>query len=230
MEKRLKKTLARTLNCGADCTKLVLVVALFIPAFWSFDQISAPIEEPPHSGDGDASATAERPRPKQLVKAYSIVKSRRPEIADTEAWRISEVILEESSKRQLDPLLIMAIIQIESDFQHAAVSPVGARGLMQIMPDTGRYLADALHRERGLRPAVFRPESLDDPLHNIRLGAYYLHGLRKQFKDINLALIAYNLGPGEVQNRIENDLEFSDQFADVVLDTYQNYKKSPTRF
>ena len=230
MEKRLKKTLARTSNCGANCTKLVLLVALFTPAFWSVDRISAPIEETTHSDDGNALVTAERPHPRQLVKAYSIVKSRRPEIADMEAWRISEVILEESSRHQLDPLLILAIIQIESNFQHAAVSPVGARGLMQIMPETGRHLADALHRERGLRPADFRPEWLDDPSHNIRLGTFYLHGLRKQFQDLNLALIAYNLGPGEVQSRIENNLEFSAQFADIVLDTYQNYKESLTRF
>jgi soluble lytic murein transglycosylase len=229
MEKRPKKTLARTLNCGADCTKLVLLVALFIPAFWSVEPTSAPIEQPAHSAD-NVLAIAEGPRPKQLVKAYTIVKSRRPEIDDTEAWRMSEVIVAESSKHQLDPLLVLAIIQIESGFQHAAVSPMGARGLMQIMPDTGKYLAEALHRERGLRPAVFRPESLDDPSHNIRLGTYYLHGLRKQFQNIHLALIAYNLGPGEVQSRIENNIEVSDQFAAVVLDTYRSYKKSPPSF
>ena len=175
--------------------------------------------------------TAERPRPpQQLVKAFSIVKSRRPEIADTDAWHISEVILQESSRHELDPLLILALIQTESNFHHAAVSPMGARGLMQIMPETGRHLADALHRERGLRPADFRPEWLDDPSHNIRLGTFYLHGLRKRFQDLNLALIAYNLGPGEVQSRIENNVEFSDQFADLVLDTYQNYKNSTTIF
>ena len=230
MEKRHKKALARTLNCGAACTRLVLLVALFIPAFWSSARTFAPLEQPAQPRAGNAFATTERPRVKQLVQAYAIVKFRRPDITDTEAWRISEVIVEESSNRQLDPLLVLAVIQIESNFQQAAVSPMGARGLMQIMPDTGRYLAEALHRERGLRPAVFRPESLDDPSYNIRLGTYYLHGLRNKFRDINLALIAYNLGPGEVQNRIENNLDFSDQFAAVVLDTYHSYKKPPPRF
>lgn len=231
METRLKKTLARTSICGANCTKLFLLVALFTPALWSVDQISAPIEETAHSEEDNAAVTAERPRPpQQLVKAFSIVKSRRPEIADTDAWYISEVILQESSRHELDPLLILALIQTESNFHNAAVSPMGARGLMQIMPETGRHLADALHRERGLRPADFRPEWLDDPSHNIRLGTFYLHGLRKRFQDLNLALIAYNLGPGEVQSRIENNVEFSDQFADLVLDTYQNYKNSTTIF
>jgi soluble lytic murein transglycosylase-like protein len=229
METRLKKTLARTSICGANCTKLFLLVALFTPALSSVDRISAPIEE---TADSDnAAVTAEGPRPpQQLVKAFSIVKSRRPEIADTDAWHISEVILQESSRHELDPLLILALIQTESNFHNAAVSPMGARGLMQIMPETGRHLADALHRERGWRPADFRPEWLDDPSHNIRLGTFYLHGLRKRFQDLNLALIAYNLGPGEVQSRIENNVEFSDQFADLVLDTYQNYKNSTTIF
>ena len=230
MEKRPQKTLPLTLNCGAGCTKLVLLVALFIPAFWSLERISASVEQPPRSGDAQVFAPAERPRPKELIRLYDIVKSRRPDMADADAWRMSEVIVAESSRHHFDPLLVLALIQIESDFQDAAVSPMGARGLMQIMPDTGRYLAEALHRERGLRPAVFRPESLDDPLHNVRLGIYYLHGLRKQFQNIHLALIAYNLGPGEVQNRIENDIEFSDQFAAVVMDTYHSYKKSPPGF
>jgi hypothetical protein len=230
MEKRLKKTLPLTLSCGAGCTKLVLLIALFSPVFWGMDRVPEPIEAPAPPLDSDAPAIGESPRSKQLVKVYGIVKTRRPEMAEGDAWHLSEVILAESFKHHLDPLLVLALIQIESDFRHEAVSPVGARGLMQIMPDTGKYLAESWHRERGLRAAAFRPESLDDPSHNIRLGTYYLHGLRKQFRNLHLALVAYNLGPGEVQNRIENDLEFSDQFATVVLDTYYSYKKNPPRF
>lgn len=230
MENWTKKTLAISLACVA--ARLILLVVLFIPALWSFERLSlsSPAGQPEHSGDGSALAQRGKPRPEELLKTYHIVKSRRPDIADADAWRLSEVILVESSRHHLDPLLVLAIIRIESNFQHTAVSPVGARGLMQIMPDTGRYLTEALHRERGLRPAVFRPESLDDPLHNIRLGTYYLRALKKQFQDIQLALTAYNLGPGEVQNRIDNDIEFSGRFATVVLDTYQRYKKTSPRF
>ena len=229
MEKRLKKTLARTLNY-AGRTKLVVLIAPFIviPALSSLDQVFAPMELPAHVQHVSVETKIEIPQ--QLVKAFNIVKTRRPEIADTDAWHLSEVVLSESSTHRLDPLLVLALIQTESNFQHTAVSPVGARGLMQIMPDTARYLADAWHRERGLTPAIFRPESLDDPLHNIRLGTYYLQGLRKQFRNIRLALTAYNLGPGEVQNRLDNDIEFSNQFAAVVLDTYHSYKEFPSSF
>lgn len=166
-----------------------------------------------------------KPRSKELVKIYSIVKSHRPDITDSETWQVAEVILEESSKRKIDPLLVLALIQVESGFQCAAVSSVGARGIMQIMPDTGRSLTHTVGREYGLRPAAFKPESLDDPVLNIRLGVYYLHNLYRQFHDLNLLLIAYNAGPAEAQSRLDNNMEFSDDFAALVLDAYQRYQR-----
>jgi soluble lytic murein transglycosylase len=172
----------------------------------------------------------EKPRPKELVKVYNIVKSHRADIADSEVWRISEVILEESLKRNLDPMIVLAVIEIESRFQYSMISPVGARGIMQIMPDTGKFLTDAVGRELGLHPVAYRPESLDDPILNIRMGVYYLHDLKKQFRNLNLALIAYNAGPAEIQNRLENNQEFPQDFATLVLNAYQRYtnRKAPT--
>ena len=78
---------------------------------------------------------------------------------------------------------------------------MGARGMMQIMPDTGKFLAKTLAREYGFHPVAFRPESLDDPVLNVRLGIYYLKNLHEQFEHLKLALTAYNIGPGEIQNR-----------------------------
>ena len=75
------------------------------------------------------------------------------------------------------------------------------------------------------------PRSLDDPILNIRMGVYYLHDLRKQFRNLNLALIAYNTtGPSELQNRLENNEEFSQDYATLVLDVYKRYtnRKPPT--
>ena len=104
---------------------------------------------------------APKPRSRDLVRIYSIVKAHRPEIRDGEAWQIAETILEESSKRKLDAFLISAVIQVESGFQHTAVSPSGARGLMQIMPETGRALTRTLRHEMGVHVDDHRRLPLD---------------------------------------------------------------------
>lgn len=226
MENRLKKTPIRTL--GIACVKSSLVVILFIPAF-------STVEVLPDRLDGTTPepivkvVNVPQPHPpKELVQIFSIVRSYRADISESEIWKISEVIFEESAKRAIDPLLVLALIRIESRFQSAAVSPMGARGMMQIMPDTGKFLAKTLAHEYGFHPAAFRPESLDDPVLNVRLGIYYLKNLHEQFEHLKLALTAYNIGPGEIQNRLENNLEMSDEFASLVLNAYQRFKKTKT--
>ena len=226
MEKRHKKTLARTFDRAIASTQLVLTIALFAPALVAFERVTTAVDLPKTTHILKIVEVAEKPRSKELVKIFSVVKSHRPDITEAEAWRVSEVILEESAKHQLDPLMVLAVIQVESGFQYAMVSPMGARGIMQIMPETGKFLSETLSGEYGFRAASFRPESLDDPLLNIRLGVFYLHGLTKQFASLNLALLAYNAGPAEIQNRLDNNLDFTDDYANLVIETYQSYKKS----
>jgi soluble lytic murein transglycosylase-like protein len=91
-----------------------------------------------------------------------------------------------------DPALVFAIARIESNFDPAAVSPAGARGLMQIMPGTARFLA-------GLAEDSERLPALHDPAVNLSLGQRYLNFLAAT--DIvggdKLRLLAsYNTGPG----------------------------------
>lgn len=226
MVKRPRKTLSRTLNRTTACGPFAFVFVLFAPALLSFHQ---------HSSDRQAVKTThtepvveviEAPLPDELVKIFTVVKSRRPDISDAEAWRVSEVILEESAKRHLDPMMVLAVIQVESGFQYRMVSPMGARGLMQIMPETGKFLTETLRNEYGLHTASFRPESLDEPLLNIRLGVYYLHDLTKQFNSLNLALLAYNAGPAEIQNRLEKNIALSDEYTTMVFDAYHSFKNS----
>ncbi|MGH7855571.1 MAG: lytic transglycosylase domain-containing protein [Candidatus Binatia bacterium] len=225
MEKRLKKTLARTLGCGKASAKLALTVVLFFPALSAFNSKIPQEKRGGAERISNAAEVVDRIRPKELVKINAILRSHRPDISESESWRLSEVIFEESSKRQLDPLLVTALIQVESGFKSAAVSPMGARGMMQIMPDTGKFLAETVAGEYGFQPAAFRPESLDDPVLNLRLGIYYLHDLKRQFQHLNLALTAYNFGPADTQNRLENNLDLSDEFAGLVLDAYRRHKK-----
>lgn len=94
-------------------------------------------------------------------------------------------IIRESARRwRLDPLLLKAVIKVESDFNRYSVSRKGALGLMQLMPATARDL---------------RVKNSFDPHDNINGGAKYLRKMLDQFDDdLDLALAAYNAGPTAV--------------------------------
>ena len=227
MEKRTQNTLARTLKCSTPCVQFTLIATLFVPSVLSIKNLSR--SEPVLTPIAEMFRTtplAEPSRPpRELVKIYGIVKANRPDINDGEVWEMADVIRQECVKHNLDPILILALIQVESGFQFKAVSPMGARGIMQIMPDVAQGLA----QESGLRPHAdvrrFRPEYLDDPLFSIKLGVYYLHDLKKIFRDVSTTLVAYNLGPTELRNRLDNNIEFSNEYATTVLSAYQRLKE-----
>ena len=227
MEKRHKTTLARTLTLIIACTKMVLVGALFIPFLLTVEYRSQPemVSELPTM---IPVPVAQKPPPRELMRIYSIVRSHRPDITEAEAWDLSEVILEESSGYGLDPMLVLAVIDVESKFQYGAVSPAGARGIMQILP----YVAQSLVQKIGLHQLIhvnsFRPEFLDDPVINIKLGVYYLHDLKKSFRSLTHALTAYNMGPTETKNRLENDMEIPEEYSALVLAAYRQYKSGKT--
>lgn len=86
----------------------------------------------------------------------------------------------------VSPDFVRRVIHQESRWNPAATSPVGAIGLMQVMPGTGRDLG------------VANPQQLYDPLVNINAGVRYLRDLLGRFKDEGLAAAAYNAGPGRV--------------------------------
>ncbi|MGE3263371.1 MAG: lytic transglycosylase domain-containing protein [Bacteriovoracia bacterium] len=100
---------------------------------------------------------------------------------------IQTYVEEAAAKERLEPTLLSAIIRVESNFNHKAVSPVGAKGLMQLMPFTAKGLG--------------KDKALDsrNPRANILAGAHYLRGLINQFQgDLRLAVAAYNAGPNAV--------------------------------
>ena len=106
--------------------------------------------------------------------------------------KISDRIYRESRRYDYDPFLLTALIVTESSFHRQAKSNRGALGLMQIRLNTGASLApEANISWKGQR-------TLFDPEHNIALGALYLNKLRKRFKDMHLALEAYNHGPSQL--------------------------------
>jgi soluble lytic murein transglycosylase len=107
----------------------------------------------------------------------------------------------------LDPALVCSVIRAESRFRAGAVSPRGAVGLMQLMPDTADWVADRL----GLAS-----RDLTDPETNLRLGTSYLRYLVDRFGRIDLALAAYNAGPTRVDQWIAaGEAEYAETTAFV---------------
>jgi soluble lytic murein transglycosylase len=100
------------------------------------------------------------------------------------------VLLDEAERSDVDPWLLAGLVRQESSFNPDAKSWVGARGLSQIMPATGKWLAPGA----GVRN--FSPDLLTVPEINLRMGARYLRDNLKRYRGKrDLALAAYNAGP-----------------------------------
>ncbi len=109
---------------------------------------------------------------------------------DDERVRLATAIAEEAELARLDPLLVLAMIEVESGFDAEAVSRQGATGLMQLKPAT--LLREA---ER----ARFEVEDPDDPVLNVRAGVRYYRRLLDAYRgDSEVALMAYNAGPQRI--------------------------------
>jgi hypothetical protein len=129
--------------------------------------------------------------------------------------RLAGQIEELCRQHRFDPAFVLAVIAVESDFEPRAVSPVGARGLMQIMPATALVVADRYDLK------YFGASDLFDPWVNLRIGVQYLEELRGQFSSIvPYFLAAYNIGPARL-NQLLNQKGFKPRglkkYVDDVL-------------
>ena len=226
MEKRRSRPLAGAIGFSSGGAQTALIVILFLSGYLTM-RFTGLQPTPPAKGEVvNQVRQIKNEKTKELVRIKAIVKSHRPEIGETEAWKVSKAVHEESVKRNFDPLLILAIIKVESGFRNNAVSPVGARGIMQIMPATGKFLSEKILGWNEAGTQEFSPDYLHDPAVNIRLGVYYLNGLKKRFQSLSLALLAYNFGPSRMQRRLDNETSFPVDYAAAVLDAYREYRKA----
>ncbi|RMG41582.1 MAG: lytic transglycosylase domain-containing protein [Candidatus Dadabacteria bacterium] len=130
--------------------------------------------------------------------------------------KYNQAVLKAAYYSRLDPDLIRAVIIIESGFNDKAISRVGASGLMQLMPSTAREL--------GVND-IFNPEE------NISGGSEYLRLMLDMFKgDLNLALAAYNAGPGAVR-KFDGIPPYREtqQYVKKVLSVYNALKQQQAR-
>ncbi|AZG13892.1 MULTISPECIES: lytic transglycosylase domain-containing protein [Cupriavidus] len=137
--------------------------------------------------------------------------------------RTVEPIIEKVAGAQnVDPALVKAVMAVESGFNASAVSPKGAIGLMQVIPDTGARFGVAADKRRTVE------QKLADPKLNIAAGVRYLRFLMALFPDnLELVLAAYNAGEGAVQ-RYNNQIPpypETRQYVSTVLEFYRLYQR-----
>ncbi len=128
-------------------------------------------------------------------------------------------ILKWSNERKLNPLLVTALMRQESRFESKVKSPVGATGLMQIMPDTAKWIAPQIKLD-------IKQINLENPNDNIMLGTWYLDHTHQQYKNNSLLAIAsYNAGPGNVSKWLQTvSTKDSDEFVEEIpFDETKNY-------
>jgi soluble lytic murein transglycosylase-like protein len=110
-----------------------------------------------------------------------------------------------------DPNLVLAIIAVESRFDPHAVSPVGAVGLMQVMPHWKKVLGIT--------------GDLSDPEVSIKYGLQVLGFYEEMYKDPEVVLTAYNRGPGPVDKALMRGTSPMNNYAPMVLQTYERLKR-----
>lgn len=120
-----------------------------------------------------------------------------------------ETIEQWAQQRQLNPMLVIALIRQESRFEPEIESSAGALGLMQVMPETGDWVA----KQIGLQNY-----SLTNPVDNINLGTWYLDYTHREYTNNSmLAVASYNAGPGSVADWIKKyGLEDPDRFVEEI--------------
>lgn len=138
-----------------------------------------------------------------------------------------------AASRELDPMLVAAVIQAESKFKPQAVSNQGARGLMQMMPETAQWVA------RNIGEEAFFEEHLNEPEISIRFGTWYLASLKQEFQGNEvLMLAAYNGGRGTVRQWMKTygwNFSFQDvkaipygetrEYVERVLSSRERYRQ-----
>lgn len=151
----------------------------------------------------------------ELAKSISSYTS---DLSDESIISYAITIYEESKKYGIDSKLILAIIRTESEFNIYAKSPKGAIGLMQIRPNTAKFVSSNIGvKYRGL-------DSLYDPHYNIRLGIHYLDMMRRKYGNWEEALVAYNRGPTGLARYVERENELPTRYIEKVMGYYREIK------
>jgi len=196
----------------AQVAALASVLGLLSCAIWSPG--TSPIEAP--------VVRLVRPEARAIPEAVEAhLVAHQTGLSPRERLALAHTIVEESERYGVEVEMILAVIYSESGFHNFARSSTGALGLMQILPSTGRTLA-----ERAGVPWE-GPRSLLDPNLNVRLGTSYLRWLYKRYGRWDRALAAYYVGPGAVDRMLRHGEPVPEAYATRVLSRFKMVQTPP---
>ena len=167
-----------------------------------------------------------------LRKGYPDLYSYREADVPREAWEIFfplvawNTIKEEAKRYGIDPYIAAGLIRQESVFNPNAISRVGARGLMQVMPATGQLVS----KRQGI--GSISAADLYNPALNIKLGMNYLAQVLGQFGRIEYAAAAYNAGPARAQRWIaeRGSMDIEDWIESIPFSETRGYVQGVLRY
>lgn len=169
----------------------------------------------PDGGAAGAAAVEEQAQQDHVARAWAartLEADRQATIAQLAAEFDVDVPLageihDAALTEQIEPRVAFGLVRAESSFRPKAVSPVGAIGLTQLMPSTARWLVPGTTRSELMEPEV-----------NLRVGFKYLRRLIDQYEgDQELALTAFNRGPGTVNKELKRGRNPDNGYAEKVL-------------
>jgi soluble lytic murein transglycosylase len=184
----------------------LLLLILFLAGFVSsVFVISGPI------------GTAHREKVKKqkvISKIIDYIQDENVALEEVRVRTISERVYEESIQYNVDYRLILALMKVESNFRHDAISKRGARGLMQVRPTFAKYTAEHV----GINWQG--EKTLDEPEKNIKIGVHIFSKLIEDFQGVNMALHAYHVGPTRLRGILYEKKIPQKRYLNLVLNEY----------
>jgi soluble lytic murein transglycosylase len=182
-------------------------------------QVTSTIAEPVLDTAGVIEATPTAPvaiaeEDPQIEALINYLAAQPTGLTKSELRDLAVAITDEVARQRLDLRLILALMYVESRYQPFAVSHVGAMGLMQILPSTGKELAGQMGIE------WYGPETLFDPVVNVRLGIAYVKKLTNRYEKVSTALAAYNWGMGNIDKKLRGGRPLPRIYPGLVMDAY----------
>ena len=155
-----------------------------------------------------------------LITDYALQQSSAKRLSSKERLELASIITEQAELHNLDPLLVIALIHVESTFNTNAQSHKAAKGLMQLLPNTARYINKKTDK------GIPENSNLFDAKTNIALGTAYMeYLLNKTNGNLEYALAAYNMGPANMF-RAKRENKMPKAYSNKVLKEYAKLQKA----